>query len=323
MNAEAPTDAPKIAVAITTFKEIERSRGRWLRENIASILESPHVGDIVVVNDGTPDYWQLSGLLQQWFGTRVMCRQNQENLGVFGNKLTSLEAARGDWCLIADSDNVFDVRFFERLMECFPWDANVAYAASFGQVEFDYRPFIGDWTLANAFQIPPTPCGWCLRNCGNWFVNRQQFLAAFEGIPRSRFDMHQPDYFQAPDRSEWHWRLVYDAMDSFYINKTWWLSGGTLRVVDGLEYIHRVDRNKPGNFDRSPDEKDLLSLIYQAELTDTAHGTPHAYTVIQRHGRSCSLRRDDGVAVFVNFDTGKVQPLPAEKDPKHSALRRT
>ena len=264
---EQPVSAapPKIAVAITTFNEIERSGGQWLRENIDAMLMSSHVGDIVVVNDATQDYGELSALLYRWFGTRVRVQQNERNLGVFGNKLTSLAAARGDWCLIADSDNVFDCGVFARLMECYPWQPDAAYVASVGQVEFDYRPFIGDWTLANAAKIPTMPCGWCLCNCGNWFVNRQRFLAAFEGIPRSRFDMYQPNYFQVEDRSEWHWRLVYDALDSYFINKTWWLDGGTLRVVEGLEYVHRVDRVKPGNYDRSPAAKEALGPIYLAE----------------------------------------------------------
>jgi glycosyltransferase involved in cell wall biosynthesis len=311
-NFTPPSIPPKIAVAITTFNEIEQSGGQWLRENIDAMLMSPHIGDIVVVNDGTPDYPELGALLYQWFGTRVRVQQNLENLGVFGNKLTSLAASRGEWCLIADSDNVFPAGFFDRLMEFHPWERDVAYVASVGRVEFDYRPFIGDWTLENATEIPTKPCGWCLCNCGNWFVNRERFLSAFDGIPRSRFDQHQPNYFNADDRSDWHWRLVYDAMDSFYINKTWWLNGGTLRVVNGLEYVHRVDRAKPGNYDRSPVDKMALGPIYVAELIDAAVGEKHDYTLLQQTGNSFYLSRGDGATVIVDFHTGEVQVCPAE-----------
>lgn len=302
----------KIAIAITTYNEIDRSGGQWLRENIASMLMSPHVGDIVVVNDGTPDYPELSALLYQWFGTRVRVQQNLENLGVFGNKLTSLAAAHGDWCLIADSDNVFNVGYFNYLLECQPWDAGVAYVASYGRTEFDYRPFIGDWTLENAAEIPKKPCGWCLCNCGNWFVNRERFLAAFDGIPRSRFDLYQPNYLKTEDRTPIAYRHAYDSLDSYYINKTWWLAGGTLRVVDGLEYVHRVSRDKPGNYDRGPPEKEAIGPIYLVELMDAAAGEQHGYTLIEQGGQNFYLDRDDGAKVIVNFHTGEVQVCPAE-----------
>jgi hypothetical protein len=161
-----------------------------------------------------------------------------------------------------------------------------------------------------------------LCNCGNWFVNREWFLSAFDGIPRSRFDMFQPNYFQADDRSEWHWRLVYDAMDSYYINKVWWLNGGTLRVVDGLEYVHRVDRERPGNYDRSPIGKEVLGPIYLLELIDAAAGEKHGYTLIQQGGQDFYLQRDDGATVIVNFHTGEVQvcrPEAVESSPCESS----
>jgi glycosyltransferase involved in cell wall biosynthesis len=304
-----PTTNPTkpISVAITTFNEIDRSAGRWLRENLESILRSEHVGDVVVVNDATPDYGELSGLLYQWFGQRVRCQQNPENLAVFGNKLTSLEAARGEWCVIADSDNVFNAGYFNRLMECHPWDPGVAYVASFGRTEFDYRPFVGDWTLDNAADIPKKPCGWCLCNCGNWFVNREQFLATFKDVPRKRFDLYQPNYLNVADRTSLYWRHAYDSLDSFYINKLWWMTGGALRVVDGLEYVHRVDREKPGNFDRGPQEKEALGPIYLVELMDAAAGVKHGYTLIEQGGQCFYFERDDGATVIVNFHTGDVQ----------------
>jgi glycosyltransferase involved in cell wall biosynthesis len=306
-------------VAVTTYNEVERSAGRWLRENLEAMLRSPHVGDIVVVNDGTPDYGELSGLLYQWFGTRVRCQQNPENLGVFGNKLTSLEAARGEWCVIADSDNVFNVDYFDRIMAlrdavpCGSWDPCVAYVASFGRTDFDYRPFIGDWTLANAPEIVGRPCGWCLCNCGNWFVNRKLFLAAFDGIPRKRFDLAQPDYLGIGDRTDLYWRRVYDALDSFYINKRWWLAGGTLRVVDGLEYTHRVDTVAPGNYVRSPQEKECIGPIYLVEMIDAADGKSYGYHVERRAGRDVFLRRDDGAMLRVNSHTGGIEVVESPK----------
>ena len=309
--SEPPT--PKIAVAITAYNEMERSGGLWLCENLRQILASSHVGDVVVVNDGTPDYGDLSCMIYEKFGTRVRCQQNSENLAVFGNKLTSVEASRGEWVLVADSDNVFNARFFQRLVDCQPWDQRVAYVASFGKTEFNYRGFIGDWTLANAAEIPRKPCGWCLCNCGNWFVNRERFLSAFDGVPRKRFDLYQPNYFQLDDRAPLYWRHAYDSLDSYYINKRLWLAGGTLRVVDGLEYVHRVDREKPGNFDRGPAEKEALGPIYLVELMDAAAGATHEYTLVKQGGELVYLNRGDGAKVIVNFHTGDVQVCEEQK----------
>ena len=91
-----------------------------------------------------------------------------------------------------------------------------------------------------------------------------------------------------------------------------------MRVVNGLEYVHRVDRAKPGNYDRSPDDKRALAPIYLLELIDAAAGEKHSYSLLQSSVHNFYLTRGDGAVVIVNFHTGEVQVCPAE--PKEEAV---
>ncbi len=292
---------------MTAFNESQRGNFAWIRECVAAAVEHPLVREVVVVNDATPDIDTLRAALANIPKVRVF--QNTRNHGVFGNKAISVSASSSPWVVMCDSDNTMGADYFDRLASLQPWDEAVWYSACRGTPELDYTQFVGDIHIRNLADVALRGAQWwCLANTGNWFVNRAQFLETFEGIPPYRFDLHQRDYFGAGDRSAEHWLRAYDAQDSFYINKTWWESGGILRVVDGLQYAHRMDKDAPGNYNRSPIEKEALAPAYFLELIDMGAGkSPGQYRYLQHQG-SVFWFADDlrpGIVVSIDLDLSK------------------
>lgn len=301
-----------ITFAVTAWNETNRGDFQWIKECLEAASEHPMIDEIVVVNDASTDIDRLRDEISRTPKlTKVV--QNPVNLGVFGNKVTSVEESSGDWVVMCDSDNVMDESYFDRIAEI-QLRPNRLYGPSFGQPELDYRGLVGEWTTETILQLPNRPADdirwfWCLANTGNWIVPRTQFLSRFRDIPRLRSDLWQPDYFSAgSDRKNPHWRYVYDAADSFFINKVWWSSGGVLSIVEDLKYYHRMDKKAPGNYNRSPADKEAVSPVYYIELCDIAQGkTPPLYLYQGRHGGEFRyLNTETNQSVQVSLTTAKI-----------------
>jgi hypothetical protein len=271
-------------------------------------MASEIVSEVVVVNDATEDYGELTmklgGMGLQNRQVRIL--QNSKTLAVFGNKVTSVFRATSPWVVMADSDNVYPPSYFDALAAQWPWDPNVMYSPSVGIPCLDYRHMVGDWTLQTAEKILQQKQGWCLVNTGNAFVHRQTFLDVVRVLPVERFDLALPDYLGIGDRSDVKWRHGYDSQDSFVISSLWLKSGKTLRVVPGMEYRHRVDKGTPGNYDRGPEEKEVIAPALLLELADAARGEKHDYRFLQRRGRYMDYRMEDGTIKTVDWNTGAI-----------------
>jgi hypothetical protein len=73
-----------------------------------------------------------------------------------------------------------------------------------------------------------------------------------------------------------YWRQVFDGADSAFYNTRWLLSGGLIRVVEGLEYTHRYNATETGAYHSSPPEKEMLPPIYLVELKKHVEELSHA-----------------------------------------------
>lgn len=299
----------KVTFAVTCWNESRRGNFAWVRECVASALASEIVSEVVVVNDATDDYHELTtklgGLGQANRHVRIL--QNAKTLAVFGNKVTSVKRSLSPWVVMADSDNVYPPSYFDAIAAQWPWDPNVMYSPSVGIPCLDYQHMVGDWTLATAEKILQQKQGWCLVNTGNAFVHRDTFLDVVRVLPVERFDLALPDYLGIGDRSDVKWRHGYDSQDSFCISSLWFKAGKTLRVTPGMEYQHRVDKGTPGNYDRGPEEKEVIAPALLLELADAARGEKHDYRFLQRRaGRYMEFRMEDGVLRTVDWNTGAI-----------------
>jgi glycosyltransferase involved in cell wall biosynthesis len=255
------------SMAVTAYQESERGTFSWIKEAIAPAVESPHVAEIVISDDASDDYDGLKHALTNIPKVRLI--RNETNRGVFGNKLEAILSCESEWVLNWDSDNLLSLEYIDLLVRAsVPLAPELLYCPSYGRPALDYRNVVGIWWLMDVESLSKAPQFGCLVNTGGWLVNRARFASIFERYRGMRFDLMQRNYLNVADRSDlWH-RRAYDAVDSFFYMKEWWLSGGRVFIVPGLEYEHRVGFKS--SWQRAPPEKDLLPAFYLAELLEAA-----------------------------------------------------
>lgn len=296
----------QLTFAVTAFNESTRGRFSWIRQCIDAAVGHPLVGSIVIVNDGTEDY---TALCQSLAGVpKVSLYQNPENYGVFGNKLEAVFRSVHDWVLLCDSDNTMNAAYLDRLASLMPWDERTFYSASFARPQFDYRGVIGSWAMSDVAHLWKHPNFGCFVNTGNQLLHRPRFLEIFGKYRGPRFDLLLPNYFKGVKHraAQKRWRVIYDAADSFFINKEWWYAGNRLAFVDGLEYEHRVDNS---SWQRAPGEKEALTPAFVLEMLDRIEGRPpRPYLFASRWRNRFAFITSPG-GCFVEWDSREIVRL--------------
>lgn len=268
----------KITLAVTAYNEKQRALGEWVARCVSVAIDHPLVSDVVIVNDASDD---IDFLCETFSGkSKVRIIQNQINLGVFGNKVQSVQESREPWVVMCDSDNFMGVDYFNRLMGICPWSIDHLYCPSFGRPKLNYTHLCGVYSMKGFVGLRGKRLFGCLFNTGNQFVHRQSFLDVFGGYRRDRFDLEQPNYFAVEDREDKRWRIIHDAADSAWINTCWLKQGYSLRVVDGLHYVHNCT---PQSYCRAPQEKRALHPVYLCEMQDLLdHGSVRSYKFLRK-----------------------------------------
>ena len=296
-----------LSLCVTAYNESKRGNFAWIRECLAPAVDNPMVSEIVITNDGTPDFPDLQAAVAGTPKLRLI--QNASNLQVFGNKLKSVYQATGEWVLLCDSDNIMRADYYDRLAALGEWDRDTWYCASQAKPTFDYWPFIGRHALADYPNLVPRDPSmfWCFVNTGNQLVHRETFLSIFGHLRGTRFDHAQPFYFNRKDRDDPKWLLAYGANDSFYMMKEWLLAGKIVHCVDGLEYAHRTGIGDQSNYDRGPVEKMAISPAYYLEMVQRIQNNPTLFTYSKMIPQGCEFLQKNGRKATVGMSTGRVE----------------
>lgn len=263
-----------LSFAVTAYEEMSdvRQHGARLLRAISAAQAHESIDEVVIVDDGSSDGDQLEAFLNGQ--PKVRFYRNDENRGVFGNKLEAIARSTGDWVITCDSDNTMDRTFLDQVLALISTeqDPDVWYLPSFAKPNFDYRSMQGAYDLAVSEALLRMPLGECLMNTGNQTVHREAFMEVFGQFRGQRFDLMLPNYLGLvlPEREQKHWRLVWDACDSFIFNMEWLLDYGYLRVVEGLEYDHYYTSGPESNYARAPVEKEQLNKKLVAALTEAS-----------------------------------------------------
>lgn len=258
-----------LSLAITAFEETSdrRNNGKNILRCISAAQASPYIDDITIVDDGSDDFEELSLIIAA--KPKVYLYHNQNNRGVFGNKIEAIAHAKNDWVVTCDSDNFMDKEYLARVaLENKNWQT--WYLPSFARPKFDYRALIGEYDLSTLFGIVNRPIFPCLFNTGNQVVQRTAFLNVFGEYRDKRADLIMPNWLNIPQgrRENHYWRMVFDACDSFLFNYYWVLAGNRINIMEDWEYDHRYATGDDGNYSRSPKEKGDLGAILLAELKE-------------------------------------------------------
>ena len=261
----------KLSFAVTAYQETTRG-GPSILECLAPAIAHPAVDEIIVSDDGSEDFDDLAVILDGI--PKLKFSGGGENQGVFGNKLTAVALASGDWVMNCDSDNVvseaFIDKFLEQELEPATW-----YCPSFARPEFDYRAYIGRYDISSAYKLVQAGgLAHCLLNTGNQIVHRDNFLKVFGEYLGRRADLMMPNWLGLSEtkRQDEYWHKVFNATDSIIFNTEWLKSGGILEIVGGLEYDHFWTGGDDSNYNRAPAEKGRLNELVLDDLLRASLG---------------------------------------------------
>ena len=262
-----------LSFAVTAYNELSepQQHGQRILDCISAAQHHPAIDEIIVVDDGSEDYPELSALLANQ--PKVSLHHYYPNRGVFTNKIEAVALASNNWVINSDSDNLMDTAYIDHVISM-KRDPLTWYCPSFAKPQFDYRGLVGRYDIDTIKDFFQTPIAACAINTGNEIVYRPEYmrvLGRFHGV--RRFDLILPNYLglQEEERLEEQWHLVYGACDSILLNMEWLKAGGTLEFCEGLEYEHAVHVDKSGsNYDRAPAAKELLAAILRQRLVEGA-----------------------------------------------------
>jgi glycosyltransferase involved in cell wall biosynthesis len=201
-----------ISLCITTYNRYE-----MLMESFAQVLNDDRISEIVIVDDCS-DIAIYDKILAATFDmAKVRLIRNTENLGMSLNKKKAIEAAKNEWCIIFDSDNIMSPDYLDALDKIGTLDPHTIYCPSFAQPNFDYRAFEG-WHILRpeAIKLLGDRMGECLFNTANYVLHREKYLQVYR---------HNPNI---------------DAADTIHFNHLWLKADYSFYVVPNMHYTHRV-----------------------------------------------------------------------------------
>jgi glycosyltransferase involved in cell wall biosynthesis len=146
-----------------------------------------------------------------------------------------------EWVIVFDSDNQLSTAYLDKIFEQ-EWHADTILTPDFAMPQFDFRKYSGiALSKENISEYIDKPMLEVCLNAMNYFVNRDKYMEVW-------------DETTDPVTS-----------DSIYQAYNWLKAGYKIKIVDGLQYFHRVhpeshyatqNHRTPSNF-----HSDLLQKI--------------------------------------------------------------
>lgn len=213
VNESQIMEARLISLCITTMNRYEMTVNCFKR-----IIGDKRIAEIIISDDCSSDN-SYEMLLNHFIdNSKVKLFRNNERKGVYENKKIAVELASSERVCIIDSDNEFSTNYLDKLYEQPTWNRKVILAPSWAHPAFDYRSLIGQTitkeTVSRILKANRI-AGTCL-NTFNFFVNREEYLSVW--IPNDKVNIS----------------------DSIYFNMLWLQAGNEIKVIEGLEYYHKV-----------------------------------------------------------------------------------
>ena len=149
--------SPKISLCITTKNRFDEFLSSAL-DTYVELVKKGIIDEIVICDENGNDFQKInekySGLIDDGFRLRVF--KNNQNLGVFLNKLKVCKMANNDCIALIDSDNLVDEAYFRRVKEYIdntPLPEHYILSPSYGRPHdgMDYRKYEG--TITRKYNI--------------------------------------------------------------------------------------------------------------------------------------------------------------------------
>lgn len=226
----------KLSLCITTY-----NRPELTIQAFEKVYNDPRIDHIIIVDDCS-EYRQykslesyIEGIIQQNGIDKIRLYCNPHNIGMSRNKARALECATNDWCILFDSDNVLDTDYLDAFEKdtcnhdgyfCLNEnDAHYIFCPDFAKPDFNYTKYsdISKYPSSlygakdSALLIKEDSFN-CLMNTCNYVVNRDFYLKTYK------------------------YNAEHVASDTVWHNYNHLKNGGMFRVVQDMQYFHRVHK---------------------------------------------------------------------------------
>jgi len=202
----------KISICIPQY-----GRSDLVMETLEYPLKDDRINEIILCDDYSKieDYHKLIYNIKGLKKIRVV--KNIANMYVQHNKRNCISFSKNEWAIILDNDNIIDKDFVDKLFNIENWDKNTIYHPAFASPHFSYRQFNNQIiTKENVSGYCEHPIFVTLLNTNNYFVNRDEYLRVYQYDSSVR------------------------GADGIYFAYNWLKAGNKIKIVENLQYFHRV-----------------------------------------------------------------------------------
>ena len=227
-------DERKISVAITTFNSAP-----YFEKALHSVLGDPRVEHIVVSDDHSSldSYEQIANCVRQRLGSHpnIDLLRNSHNVGAFKNKILALKHCQSAWAILLDTDNELSKAYIDKLYSLSHWSTGQIYCPDFAKPRFNFSEFVDiplDQNLVKTI-LSDESCIIADGATGPWprWRSLQTLLSTGNYFVPVREFCHSIEPFRDVEK------LTACTIAAVYI---WLCSGYSLKIVPGLEYVHRI-----------------------------------------------------------------------------------
>jgi glycosyltransferase involved in cell wall biosynthesis len=208
----------KISVVITYF-----NRHDTIHKALYNILADNRVDEILIVDDHSENasFSYLQDLVKKINNPKVKVIRNDVNLGVYKNKIYSVNKAKNDWLILLDSDNTITLDYLNTVFSIEKWDDDTIYGPVFGWPLIDNTKIAGKtYTISDIknLLIHQSKEIKQFLNLGNFLINKNNFY---------NITIEYIDYNPY-------------ASDVIFVNYIWLSKGKKINILN-CKYIHRVN----------------------------------------------------------------------------------
>jgi glycosyltransferase involved in cell wall biosynthesis len=211
------------------------NNSRFIGDCLSFAVSDDRVSEIVVCDDNSDDVEELKRIISNFNSKKIKLFENESNLGVYSNKLNSIEKSSNDWVILFDSDNVLSSDYLDALYNIEIWNSRTIYAPSYIQKineygqsidHFDYRKFIGLIDKYNFFKFETKDSLFqTMMNTCNYFVNKNEYLSV-----------------QNNNSQNYDTNLI-SSLDSITLLSDWLIASNSVNILDQMGYKHRIHNN--------------------------------------------------------------------------------
>jgi glycosyltransferase involved in cell wall biosynthesis len=245
----------KISLAIPYY-----NNSRFMYNTLLYPSKDDRINEIIICDDKSEDLDDLNKIIKSINSDKIKVIINNENLGVYLNKIRSLKYCTNERAILFDSDNILDENYVN-ILYTKEWDEKTIYLSGFvSKIDdynnvfdsFDYRKYEGVIDKLNFKDKNYNEILFkTMMNTCNYFVPVKKYIECSE-----------------KNSIEYDTKLI-SALDSITLLSDWLVDGNAFDVIKDLTYKHRIHQNSSYlKYANKIDEAAWINILYKKILKD-------------------------------------------------------